>query len=131
MDAFAKRKAKLKGDDKVGRWFLPLRFYILPQLGCLPILEITQTDICNILSALFFVALALVQTKKKSEKEKYSELTISFKYFTQAAFFTVLRKRKDFVRFATAFAFLCLLFEEEEFPSCDGAALSLQPPKRF
>ncbi|WP_273757359.1 Arm DNA-binding domain-containing protein, partial [Bartonella sp. MM73XJBT] len=35
LDAFESRKAELKGDGKNGKWFTPLRLYILPKLGCL------------------------------------------------------------------------------------------------
>ncbi len=41
VDAFESRKAELKGDGKDGHWFLPLRLYILPKLGCLPIRHLT------------------------------------------------------------------------------------------
>ncbi len=47
LDTFESRKAKLKNDDKDGRCFSPLRLYILPPLGCLPVSEITQTEISN------------------------------------------------------------------------------------
>ncbi len=50
MDAFESRKAELKGDVKDEHWFLPLHLYILPKLGCLPVSEITQTDIRNTLA---------------------------------------------------------------------------------
>ncbi len=41
LDVFKSHKAELKGDGKARDWFLPLRLYILPKLGCLPVLEIT------------------------------------------------------------------------------------------
>ncbi len=45
LDAFESRKAELKRDGKACDWFLPLRLHILPKLGCLPVSEITQTEI--------------------------------------------------------------------------------------
>ncbi|EJF86358.1 hypothetical protein MCW_00254 [Cardidatus Bartonella washoeensis 085-0475] len=53
LDAFESRKAELKGDGKAGDWFSPLRLYILPKLGCLPVSEITQTDIRNTLAPIW------------------------------------------------------------------------------
>ncbi|GAA4663821.1 tyrosine-type recombinase/integrase [Bartonella pachyuromydis] len=53
VDAFESRKAELKGDGKDGHWFLPLRLHILPKLGCLPVSEITQTEIRNVLAPIW------------------------------------------------------------------------------
>ncbi|WP_375652117.1 tyrosine-type recombinase/integrase [Bartonella sp. LB28NMGDW] len=53
VDAFESRKAELKRDGKASDWFSPLRLYILPKLGCLPVSEITQTEIRNTLSPIW------------------------------------------------------------------------------
>ncbi|MET3560775.1 integrase [Bartonella japonica] len=53
LDAFESRKAELKGDGKDGNWFLPLRLHILPKLGCLPVSEITQTEIRNTIAPIW------------------------------------------------------------------------------
>ncbi|WP_375616936.1 tyrosine-type recombinase/integrase [Bartonella sp. AP58NXGY] len=53
MDTFESRKAELKNDGKDGRWFAPLRLHILPKLGCLPVSEITQTEIRNVISPIW------------------------------------------------------------------------------
>ncbi|WP_375666731.1 tyrosine-type recombinase/integrase [Bartonella sp. TT121SHDZB] len=53
LDTFESRKAELKDNGKAGDWFLPLRLYILPKLGCLPVSEITQTEIRNILTPIW------------------------------------------------------------------------------
>ncbi|WP_208442520.1 tyrosine-type recombinase/integrase, partial [Bartonella raoultii] len=53
LDAFETRKAELKGDGKDGNWFAPLRLHILPKLGCLPVSEITQTEIRNTLAPIW------------------------------------------------------------------------------
>ncbi len=50
LDAFESRKAELKNDGKDGNRFSPLKLHILPKLGCLPISEITQIEIRNILA---------------------------------------------------------------------------------
>ncbi|WP_345117795.1 tyrosine-type recombinase/integrase, partial [Bartonella jaculi] len=55
LDAFESRKAELKGDGQNGSWFLPLRLHILPKLGCLPVSEITQTEIRNVLSPIWHI----------------------------------------------------------------------------
>uniref|UniRef100_UPI0035D0D92E tyrosine-type recombinase/integrase n=1 Tax=Bartonella sp. CL63NXGY TaxID=3243538 RepID=UPI0035D0D92E len=53
LDAFESRKAELKNDGKDGDWFLPLRLHILPKLGCLPVSEITQTEIRDTLAPIW------------------------------------------------------------------------------
>ncbi|UNE54981.1 tyrosine-type recombinase/integrase [Bartonella machadoae] len=53
LDTFESRKAELKGDGKNGGWFSPLQLHILPKLGCLPVSEITQTDIRNVLAPIW------------------------------------------------------------------------------
>ncbi|WP_244614033.1 tyrosine-type recombinase/integrase [Bartonella kosoyi] len=53
VDAFESRKAELKNDGKNGRWFSPLQLHILPKLGCLPVSEITQTEIRNTLAPIW------------------------------------------------------------------------------
>ncbi|EJF77306.1 hypothetical protein ME7_00540 [Bartonella birtlesii LL-WM9] len=53
LDAFESRKAELKRDGKASDWFSPLRLYILPKLGCLPVSEITQTEIRDTLSPIW------------------------------------------------------------------------------
>ncbi|UNE53643.1 tyrosine-type recombinase/integrase [Bartonella machadoae] len=53
LDTFETRKAELKNDAKDGRWFSPLQLHILPKLGCMPVSEITQTDIRNVLAPIW------------------------------------------------------------------------------
>ncbi|WP_273755680.1 site-specific integrase [Bartonella sp. MM73XJBT.G] len=53
LETFESRKAELKNDGKDGRWFSPLKLHILPKLGCLPVSEITQTEIRNTLSPIW------------------------------------------------------------------------------
>ena len=43
--AFEAIKGSLKEDGKAGRWFSPLRLYVLPELGALKIEDIHQRDI--------------------------------------------------------------------------------------
>ncbi|SPU27679.1 integrase [Candidatus Bartonella washoeensis] len=62
VDAFESRKAELKNDGKDGVWFLPLKLHILPQLGCLPVSEITQTDIRNTLAPILHTKAATANT---------------------------------------------------------------------
>ncbi len=38
LDAFESRKSELRNDGKDGNWFSPLKLYILPKLGCRPVL---------------------------------------------------------------------------------------------
>ncbi|MEO9875327.1 MAG: integrase arm-type DNA-binding domain-containing protein [Anderseniella sp.] len=52
-DAFESRKAELKGDGKAGRWFSPLELHVLPKLGRVPIIEIDQRDIRDVLAPIW------------------------------------------------------------------------------
>ena len=52
-DAFESRKAELKGDGEAGRWFSPLKLYILPKLGKVPVADIDQTDIRDTLAPIW------------------------------------------------------------------------------
>jgi integrase len=52
-DAFESRKAQLKNDGKAGRWFSPIKLYVLPKLGKTPIEEIDQRDIRNVLAPIW------------------------------------------------------------------------------
>ncbi|GAA5111241.1 hypothetical protein GCM10023261_15370 [Bartonella jaculi] len=62
LDTFENRKAKLKGDGKDGNWFLHLRLHILPKLGCIPVSEITQTDIRNTLAPIWHTKAGTART---------------------------------------------------------------------
>ncbi len=53
LDAFESRKAELKNDGEACDWFSPLHLYIFPKLGCLPVSEITQTEIRNTLASIW------------------------------------------------------------------------------
>lgn len=53
LDAFESRKAELKGDGKAGRWFSPLELHILPKLGKVPVSEIDQRDIRDVLAPIW------------------------------------------------------------------------------
>ena len=52
-DAFESRKAELKGDGIAGRWFSPLRLYVLPKLGKVPVADIDQNDIRDVLQPIW------------------------------------------------------------------------------
>ncbi len=50
LETLESRKAELKDDGKEGDWFSSLQRHVLPKLGCLPISEITQTEIRDTLA---------------------------------------------------------------------------------
>ncbi len=52
-EAFEARKAELKDDGKSGRWYSPLDLHVLPKLGKVPIEEIDQQDIKNVLQPIW------------------------------------------------------------------------------
>ncbi len=63
LDAYESRKADLKGDGQAGRWFSPLELHVLPKLGDVPITEINQRDIRDMLEPIWHAKAA---TAKKS-----------------------------------------------------------------
>ncbi|WP_019224182.1 tyrosine-type recombinase/integrase, partial [Bartonella rattimassiliensis] len=73
VDAFESRKAELKDDGKAGDWFSPLQLHILPKLGCLPVSEITQTEIRNILTPIW-------HTKAATAEKALNRLNICLKH---------------------------------------------------
>ncbi|OPB33923.1 protein of unknown function (DUF4102) [Bartonella taylorii] len=73
LDAFESRKAELKGDGKDGNWFAPLRLHILPKLGCLPVSEITQTEIRNTLAPIW-------HTKARTAEKALMRLNLCLKH---------------------------------------------------
>ena len=52
-DAFETRKAELKDDGNAGRWLSPLTIHVLPKLGRVPITEIDQRDLRDVLAPLW------------------------------------------------------------------------------
>lgn len=52
-DAFEARKAELKGDGLAGRWFSPLELHVLPKLGRVPVSELDQKDIRDVLAPIW------------------------------------------------------------------------------
>lgn len=53
VEAFEARKAELKGDGKAGRWFSPLELHVLPKLGQVPVEDLDQRDIRDVLAPLW------------------------------------------------------------------------------
>lgn len=52
-EAFESRKAELKGDGVNGRWCSPLERHVLPKLGKVPVAEIDQNDIRDVLAPIW------------------------------------------------------------------------------
>ncbi|VEJ44683.1 Uncharacterised protein [Bartonella vinsonii] len=73
LETFESCKAELKGDGKNGVWFLHLKLHILPQLGCLPVSEITQTDIRKVLAPIW-------HTKAKTAEKALIRLNLCLKH---------------------------------------------------
>lgn len=53
LEAFEARKAELKDDGKAGRWLSPLEHHVLPKLGGVPVEDIDQRDIRDVLAPLW------------------------------------------------------------------------------
>ena len=73
LDAFESRKADLKGDGKAGRWFSPLELHVLPKLGMLPITEIDQKDIRDVLDPIW-------HSKAATAKKAADRLNVVFSH---------------------------------------------------
>ncbi|UWQ22402.1 site-specific integrase [Jannaschia sp. W003] len=52
-EAFEARKAELKGEGLAGRWFSPLELHVLPKLGKVPVEDLDQRDIRDVLAPLW------------------------------------------------------------------------------
>ncbi len=72
-DAFESRKAELKGDGVAGRWWSPLKLYVLPKLGKIPVAEINQTDIRDALAPIW-------HDKADTAKKALNRLAICLKH---------------------------------------------------
>jgi hypothetical protein len=72
-DAFESRKAELKGDGVAGRWFSPLEIHVLPKLGKMPVAEIDQTDIRNLLAPIW-------HSKAETARKALNRLAICMKH---------------------------------------------------
>jgi len=53
LDAFEARKAELKGDGMAGQWFSPIAQHILPKLGQVPVADLDQKDIRDVLAPIW------------------------------------------------------------------------------
>ena len=72
-EAFEARKAELKGDGKAGRWFSALELHVLPKLGKVPVEEIDQRDIRDVLAPLW-------HTKAVTAQKALNRLSICLKH---------------------------------------------------
>jgi integrase len=73
QDAFESRKAELKGDGTAGRWFSPLQLHILPKLGKVPVADIDQNDIRDVLQPIW-------HTKADTARKALNRLGICLKH---------------------------------------------------
>lgn len=72
-EAFESRKAELKGDGKAGRWFTPLELHVLPKLGKVPVQDIDQRDIRDVLTPIW-------HTKADTARKAMSRLNLVLQY---------------------------------------------------
>uniref|UniRef100_UPI0035CF97BE tyrosine-type recombinase/integrase n=1 Tax=Bartonella sp. AD13SXNS TaxID=3243462 RepID=UPI0035CF97BE len=73
LETFESRKAELKNDAKDGNWFSPLKLHILPKLGCLPVSEITPTEIRNTIAPIW-------HTKADTARKAMNRLNLCLKH---------------------------------------------------
>ncbi|WP_439546917.1 tyrosine-type recombinase/integrase [Sandarakinorhabdus sp.] len=72
-DAFEARKAELKGDGKAGRWLSPLSVHVLPKLGKVPVTDIDQRDIRDVLAPIW-------HTKAEAARKAANRIAIVLKH---------------------------------------------------
>ena len=72
-DAFESRKAELKGDGLSGKWFSPLEVHVLPKLGKVPVADINQRDIRDVLAPIW-------HTKGETARKALNRLAICLKH---------------------------------------------------
>lgn len=72
-DAFDSRKAELKGDGVAGRWFSPIELHVLPKLGKIPVAEIDQKDIRDVIAPIW-------HTKAETARKALNRLAIVMRY---------------------------------------------------
>lgn len=72
-EAFDARKSELREEGKAGRWFSPLELHVLPKLGKVPIEEIDQRDIRNVLQPIW-------HEKADTARKAMNRLSIVMKY---------------------------------------------------
>ena len=73
VEAFDARKAELKGDGKAGRWFSPLELHVLPKLGKIPVEEVDQRDIRDVLAPIW-------HTKAETARKALNRLGIVLRH---------------------------------------------------
>ena len=73
LEAYEARKAELKGDGMAGRWFSPLELHVLPKLGKVPVQDIDQRDIRDVLAPIW-------HTKADTARKALNRLNIVLKY---------------------------------------------------
>lgn len=79
VEAFEARKAELKGDGKAGRWFTPLELHVLPKLGRVPVQEIDQRDIRDVLAPIW-------HTKADTARKAINRLNIVMQHAAALGF---------------------------------------------
>lgn len=72
-DAFEARKAELKGDGVAGRWFSPIELHVLPQLGKVPVAELDQKDIRDVIAPIW-------HTKAETARKALNRLAIVLRH---------------------------------------------------
>ncbi|WP_254475350.1 site-specific integrase [Bartonella sp. B1098] len=71
--AFESKKAELKNEGKNGRWFSPLELHVIPQIGSLPIEQLTANIIRNVLAPLW-------HEKADTARKALNRINICLKY---------------------------------------------------
>lgn len=71
--AYEARKPQLKGDGVAGRWYSPLELHVLPKLGKVPVTDIDQIDIRDVLAPIW-------HTKAETAQKALSRISICLQH---------------------------------------------------
>lgn len=71
--AFEARKAELKDEGKAGRWFGPLKLHVLPKIGNVPAVDVTQLHIRDAVSQIW-------KSKADTARKAMNRLNITLKH---------------------------------------------------
>lgn len=71
--AFEARKAELKDNGNAGRWFGPLKLHVLPKIGSVPAVDVTQLHIRDAVSPIW-------KTKADTARKAVNRLNIILKH---------------------------------------------------
>lgn len=72
-DCFDARKVELKGDGQAGRWMSPLRVHVIPKIGAMPVEDVDQHTLKELLAPLW-------HTKPEAALKSLNRMNLALKH---------------------------------------------------